>query len=111
MTIQKAIHLKIHNNTFSSRSDVMTVVSQPATNLDLNHNQYYGASKSPYSVVFDWGGISGTSYTNFHEYQAKTKQDSDSSYKKVKSRNSKNSEFATNGLKTIQRILGKVRRL
>lgn len=107
MTIQKADALQIHHNLFSSNSDVMIVVSQPATNLDLNDNQYYGVSKTPYAAVFDWGGISGTSYVGLHEYQGKTRLDSRSVYKKGKSNDGENSGIIASALGSMFRAVGK----
>lgn len=84
LTIQKADDLDIRNNLFSSSSDVMIVVSQPATNLKLNNNLYYGVSNDTDTAVFDWDGIDGVSYVGLSNYQAATCQDLNSYYQDAK---------------------------
>ena len=84
LTIQTVNGLEVNNNLFSSRSDVIVVVSQPATNLSLNKNLYYGASNDASKAVFDWGGITGSSYIGLSQYQAATCNDLGSMYQDAK---------------------------
>ncbi|MGB1311547.1 MAG: right-handed parallel beta-helix repeat-containing protein, partial [Leucothrix sp.] len=80
MTIQSVNGLKVRSNLFSSRSDVIVVVSQPSNDLELDNNLYYGASNDPDVAVFDWGGMTGMSYVGMRNFQAATCQDLKSIY-------------------------------
>ncbi len=80
MTIQSVDGLKVNNNLFSSRSDIIIVASQPSTNLHLDSNLYHGISNTPDNAVFDWGGINGVSYQSLSDYQAATCNDLRSIY-------------------------------
>lgn len=80
MTIQAVNGLEVHNNLFSSLSDVIIVVSKPSTNLNLNKNLYFGVSNNPETAVFDWGGVAGESYVGLEKYQTATCQDLSSIY-------------------------------
>ena len=91
MTIQAVDGLKVHNNLFSSRSDVIVVVpylqelSQPTTtNLTLDSNLYYGSSNNPDAAIFNWEGVDSTSYTGLRQYQAGTCNDLRSVYQDAK---------------------------
>lgn len=81
MTIQSVNGLVVRDNLFSSRSDLMMVVSQPAaSNLTLNNNLYHGVSNSAGAAVFDWSKIIGSSFVGLRNYQAATCNDLSSVY-------------------------------
>jgi hypothetical protein len=75
MTIQSVNGLKVNNNLFSSRSDIMIVASQPSTRLSLDNNLYHGISNTSDKAIFDWSQIDGASYQSLSDYQAGTCND------------------------------------
>jgi hypothetical protein len=84
MTIQSVDGLKVINNLFSSRSDIMIVASQPSKRLTLENNLYHGISDSADKAVFDWGGIDGMSHFGLSAYQSATCNDLQSIYQGAK---------------------------
>ncbi|PWQ94690.1 right-handed parallel beta-helix repeat-containing protein [Leucothrix arctica] len=80
VTIQQVDGLVIQQNSFESLTDVVIVASQPATNITMNNNTYSSLSADPDALVFDWGGITGTSYIGLDQFQAQTCLDLNSAY-------------------------------
>ena len=80
LTIQQTDGLTIQNNLFVSRSDLMLIAAQAATNLTIDNNLYFGASANADSAIFDWGGITGTSYIGLTNFQEATCYDLNSLY-------------------------------
>ena len=80
LTIQKTDDLSVQNNIFVSSSDLTIIAAQEATNLLIDYNLYFGESANSDAAVFDWGGITSTSYVGLSEFQAKTCHDLNSLY-------------------------------
>ncbi|RVU85570.1 hypothetical protein EOL70_06365 [Leucothrix sargassi] len=72
VTIQQVDGLMLQNNTFESLTDVVIVASQPSTDIEMLSNTYVSASADPSALVFDWGGITGTSYVGLDQFQTQT---------------------------------------
>ena len=80
VTIQQVDGLVIQQNSFESLTDLVIVASQPATNITMNSNTYSSMSADPDALVFEWGGITGTSYIGLDQFQAQTCLDLNSAY-------------------------------
>ncbi|PWQ99494.1 right-handed parallel beta-helix repeat-containing protein [Leucothrix pacifica] len=80
LTIQQVDGLFVHNNIFVSNSDLKLIATQPASNLSIDNNLYFGQSADPDAAVFDWGGIAGKSYVGLSEFQTKSCYDLNSLY-------------------------------
>lgn len=80
--IQNTDHLNIINNIVQSRSDVVVVARQgyTSTNLTMDYNNYYTASGTANTIIFDWGGINGQGYYSLASFQSALGLDLHSTY-------------------------------
>lgn len=80
--IQNTASLAIKNNIIQSRTDLVLIALAgfTSTNMSFDYNRYYSASGSATGVYFDWGGITGTSYSSLAAFKAATGLDANSSY-------------------------------
>lgn len=64
VSLQNTDHVKFSGNIIQSASDIVVIalLNYTSTNLSMDYDRYYGNSGTAGSVIFDWGGLTGTSY-------------------------------------------------
>jgi hypothetical protein len=82
ISMQRIDNVKFINNIIYSRSNIVVIASAgyPSTNLTYNYNRYYTLSGVATNITFDWGGNTGTTYSNFTDYRNNTGLDANSTY-------------------------------
>ncbi|MVT08462.1 right-handed parallel beta-helix repeat-containing protein [Chitinophaga tropicalis] len=81
ISLQNTDNVKFSNNIIQSASDIVAIalLNYSSTNLSMDYDRYYGNSGIASSLIFDWGGLTGTSY-NLASLQSSTGLDAHGTY-------------------------------
>lgn len=82
ISLQNLDQVSFVNNIIYAKSAIAIIASlgYTASNLAFNFNKYYSATTAAANMVFDWGGVNGTTYTGLANFTTATGLDANSTY-------------------------------